>query len=187
MKNKFKDCIHLFIQFFRIGCFTFGGGWSIIAQMEEQFIKKENRMTKEDLMDMTSVGKSLPGIMITNISTIFGYQQVGIAGAFAATFGLVAPSILILTIVTILYNSIKDNLYVSYALEGIRSAVVPIIGASVLSLWKTAVKDRPCLFFCLIAFILSACFDVGNIKIVLIGIGAAIVMTLVSLFQSKRA
>ena len=177
MQKNLKKSLNLFLFFFKIGCFTFGGGWSIIAQMEEEFIKKRNLITKEELLDMTSVGKSLPGIMITNISTIFGYRMAGVMGAIAATLGLVAPSILILSFVTMIYNYIKDNTYVGYALKGIRSAVIPIIGSSVLSLWRTAVKDYFCLIFCLAAFILSAFTDIGNISIILLGLLIACIMT----------
>lgn len=177
MKKNLKTSLDLFLFFFKIGCFTFGGGWSILAQMEEEFITKKKLITKEELLDMTSVGKSLPGIMITNISTIFGYRMAGVAGAIGATLGMTAPSVLILSLVTVLYNYIKDNLYVSYALKGIRSAVIPIIASSVLSLWKAAIKDYFCLVFCLSAFILSAFTSIGNITIILLGLLLAGIMT----------
>ena len=72
--------MELFLYFAKIGCFTFGGGWSIIAQMQEEFINKRHTLTEEELLDITSVAKSLPGIMITNISVIFGYRTAGIPG-----------------------------------------------------------------------------------------------------------
>ena len=122
---------------------------------------------------MTSVGKSLPGIMITNISVIFGYRVCGIAGAIMATLGMSAPPIIILTLVTLLYNSIKGNRYVAAALKGIRSAVAPIIFSSVISMWKAAMKDSACLLFCLGAFVLTTFLDVGNIPIILTGVAIA--------------
>ena len=171
--TKQLNPIELFFFFFKIGCFTFGGGWSIIAQMEEEFINRRAIITKEELLDMTSVGKSLPGIMITNISVIFGYRVCGAAGAIMATLGLATPAILILSLVTLLYNSIKDNAYVAAALKGIRAAVAPIIFSSVFSMWKAAMKDRACLLFCLGAFILTAFLDVGNIPVILTGVAIA--------------
>ena len=176
MKKKTQNQltpIELFLFFFKIGCFTFGGGWSILAQMEEEFINKRAIITKEELLDMTSVGKSLPGIMITNISVIFGYRVCGIAGAIMATLGMSAPPIIILTLVTLLYNSIKDNRYVAAALKGIRSAVAPIIFSSVISMWKAAMKDSACLLFCLGAFVLTTFLDVGNIPVILTGVAIA--------------
>lgn len=171
-----KKVLSLFLFFFKIGCFTFGGGWSILAQMEEEFIDKQKVLTKEELLDITSVGKSLPGIMITNISVIFGHRMAGIPGAIAATLGIVAPSVLILSVVTVMYNFIKDNIYVGYALKGIRAAVIPIIGSSVISLWRSAMKDKACLVFCFGAFILTAFMNFGNIPVILSGILIACIL-----------
>ncbi len=179
LQARLKDSLRLFLFFFKIGFFTFGGGWSILAQMEEEFINRTHEITKEDLLDMTSVGKSMPGIMIANISMIFGYRMAGIVGAFAATLGMILPSIIILTLVTMLYNYIKDNVFVKYAMSGIRSAVIPIIASSALSLWSAAITDKACLVFCLVAFYLSGFTGIGNIRIVLIGILYACLLTFV--------
>ena len=72
--------LRLFWIFFRIGCFTFGGGWSILAQMEQEFVVKRKWITKDQLLDLTAVGKSVPGIMITNIGMLLGYQLGGEIG-----------------------------------------------------------------------------------------------------------
>lgn len=74
MKDRVKKGLELFAFFFKIGCFTFGGGWSILAQMEQEFVDKRKWLTKSELLDMVAVGRSVPGIMITNISMIFGYS-----------------------------------------------------------------------------------------------------------------
>ena len=80
-KERIKNGLMLFAFFFKIGCFTFGGGWSILAQMEQEFVDKRKLITKEELLDMVAVGKSVPGIMITNISMLFGYYVGGWFGA----------------------------------------------------------------------------------------------------------
>lgn len=176
MKNKILKSMDLFLYFAKIGCFTFGGGWSIIAQMQEEFINKRHTLTEEELLDITSVAKSLPGIMITNISVIFGYRTAGIPGAVMATLGMATPSVAILTVVTMLYNYIKDNLYIGYMLSGIRSCVIPVIAASVISLWKSAVKDTYCILLCLTSFVLSAFIGIGNIEIMLISLAVACIL-----------
>ena len=73
----------LFWQFFKIGCYTFGGGWSIVAQMQKEYVEKRGWLTEEDLLDITSVGRSLPGLMIGNVSYLFGYHVAGFPGAVA--------------------------------------------------------------------------------------------------------
>lgn len=90
----------LFWDFIKIGFFTFGGGWSIVAQIQQEFVEKEEWLTQEELLDIVSVGRSLPGIMIANISSIFGYHMAGPAGALACVFGITLPSLLVLTAVT---------------------------------------------------------------------------------------
>ncbi len=76
----------------KIGCFTFGGGWSIIVQIQHEFVDKRGWMKEEQIIDFMSVAKSLPGIMIVNMSVLCGYAMEGAAGALSAAFGLTAPA-----------------------------------------------------------------------------------------------
>lgn len=142
MKDRVKKGLELFVFFFKIGCFTFGGGWSILAQMEQEFVDKRKWLTKSELLDMVAVGRSVPGIMITNISMIFGYSVGGVFGGFCAVLGITTPAILILSIVTMFYSKLKDNVWCASALRGIRSAVVPIIASAAFSLWKRGIQDE---------------------------------------------
>lgn len=142
MKEKIKTGLELFAFFFKIGCFTFGGGWSILAQMEQEFVDKRKWLTKSELLDMVAVGRSIPGIMITNISMIFGYSVGGVFGGICSVLGITAPAILILSLVTVFYNKLKDNIWCASALRGIRSAVVPIIASAAFSLGKEAFKTK---------------------------------------------
>ena len=85
----------MLLYFIKIGAFTFGSGWSIIAQMEREFVDERGWMTKSDLLELIAVGKSLPGIMVANITLLFGYQMAGVLGGICAAIGLcaVAPII----------------------------------------------------------------------------------------------
>ena len=103
--------------------------------------------------------------------------MAGIPGAIAATLGIVTPSVVILSLVTIMYNFFKTNIYVGFALKGIRAAVIPIIAASVISLWKSAIKDKICLILCLGAFVLTAFLGAGNIPVILGGIAIAFILS----------
>ena len=108
-KERIKNGLMLFAFFFKIGCFTFGGGWSILAQMEQEFVDKRKLITKEELLDMVAVGKSVPGIMITNISMLFGYYVGGWFGGVCAVLGMTCPAVLILSFVTAFYKVLKSN------------------------------------------------------------------------------
>ena len=85
--NNKRNPFALFLEFARFGCFTFGGGWSIIAQMQQYYGDRRKEITSQELMDLTSVAKSLPGTMIANVAMLYGYRAGGLAGGFAAVFG----------------------------------------------------------------------------------------------------
>lgn len=78
----------MLLYFIKIGAFTFGSGWSIIAQMEREFVDERGWMTRSDLLELIAVGKSLPGIMVVNITLLFGYQMAGVLGGICAAISL---------------------------------------------------------------------------------------------------
>lgn len=174
-RKNWKQGLWLFLFFAKIGCFTFGGGWSILAQMEQEFVDKRKMITKEELLDIVSVGKSVPGIMITNISMIFGYQVAGWFGGICALFGIAAPAVVILSAVTLCYQAVRDNQWVQYALTGIRCAVAPIILSAVISLGRAGLKDVFCIVVCLATFVLCSFLGFSNIGAVLSGLAVAFV------------
>lgn len=173
-KSVFRG-LALFCFFTRIGCFTFGGGWSILAQMEQEFVDRKKILTKEELLDMVAVGRSLPGIMITNISMLFGYRYGGWFGGICAVLGITFPAVVILSVITMFYAALKDNPWMHAALHGIRAAVVPIIGSAALSLGKEIFKTRKGCVICAAAFLVCQFTDIGNIAMVVAGILLALV------------
>jgi len=167
--EKLRRAWLLFFFFFRIGFFTFGGGWSIIAQMTREFVEKRKWLTNEALMDNVSISQSLPGIMIINCSVQFGYSMGGMLCAFASALGIALPSFLILLIVTYAYNVFADNIYVARALVGVRAAVVPIIISAILRLRKAALKDALGWIFASLALLLCLFTNVSRALIILVG------------------
>ena len=104
-----RSALQLFWHFFKVGFYTFGGGWSIVAQMQKEYVEKRHWITAEELLDITSVGRSLPGLMIGNVSYLFGYHVAGFPGAIACVTGMCIPPLLILTVVTWFYTRVRDN------------------------------------------------------------------------------
>lgn len=117
--SQCSRALELFLYFFKIGFYTFGGGWSIVAQIQQEYVQKKGWITDEELLDITSVGRSLPGLMIGNVSYLFGYHVAGFPGALACLLGISLPSLIVLTVVTWCYTQVKDNLYVSRAMTGV--------------------------------------------------------------------
>ncbi|MDO4264847.1 MAG: chromate transporter [Eubacteriales bacterium] len=173
-KEQLRNGWMLFCFFFKIGCFTFGGGWSILAQMEQEFVEKRKILTKEELLDLVTVGKSVPGIMITNIAMMFGYRVAGCFGGLCAVLGITAPAVLILSVVAYEYQYLKTNRWCRYALEGIQAAVVPIIACAALSLGKEGLRSKTGCIICALAVLAGIFTDISNPAMILIGVAAAL-------------
>ena len=176
VKNDHKRALELFLYFFRIGWFTFGGGFSIIAQLQKDYVDRKHVIDEETLLNQTSIGRSLPGLMVTNVCYLFGYSLGGVAAGLGAVAGIMLPPIIMLSIVTMCYTAFKENVYVARALTGIRSAVVPIIGFAALRLRKGAfVHGIPSYAICLAALLLMLLLKVNIVVIVVcsaaLGIG----------------
>ena len=123
--NKAKKYGILLLEFIRIGCFTFGGGWSIIAQMRQLYVEKKHVITDEELLDLTSVAKSLPGTMIANVAMLYGYRAGGLPGGFLSVFGMVFPPMVILIAVSFFYPAFRGSYWVMAAMEGMQAAGIP--------------------------------------------------------------
>ena len=139
-------------------------------------------MMREDSMPYWS---STARTLITNISMIFGYSVGGVFGGFCAVLGITTPAILILSIVTMFYSKLKDNVWCASALHGIRSAVVPIIASAAFSLGKEAFKTKISVTAGVIALLLCAFTNIGNIELVGLGVGSVVIWQLFSVVNKK--
>lgn len=167
--KRLKQCWPLFRQFFIFGCFTFGGGWSIVAQMKKTYVEQQHILTDEDLLDMTSVGRSLPGIMIANTSMLFGYRQAGLPGGISCLFGMILPPFWVLTAVTYCYTALEGSHWVEAAMMGVRAAVVPIMISALLGLYKSAFRFPPCVVMSAVSLCLYLFLNVSCVWLVLLG------------------
>ena len=174
-KSNLSRTLDILLTFLKFGCFTFGGGWSIIAQIQKEYVEKKKWITDEELLDFTAVGRSVPGLMIGNVSIFFGYHTDGVVGALAALIGMVIPPFIIMIGVVYLYSMFKDNAYVASAMIGVRAAVVPIIINALIKLFKSGMKDIFCYIIAISAFSLSLFFGWNNVIIVLLGAAAGLI------------
>lgn len=175
--EKIKKIIRLFWVFFRFGCFTFGGGWAIVAQMKEMYVNREQALTDEELLDITSVGRSLPGMMIGNIAMLYGHREAGLVGGLACLIGMSIPPVCILVVVTHFYSLLQNNLWVASAMAGIRSAVVPIVASAAIGMIKSAFTLPPCIAVAAITFALYMIFNLSCVWLVVIGIVCGILIS----------
>lgn len=141
-------CFQLFLSFFKIGAFTFGGGWAMISIIEKEIVDKWGWIEREEFLDLLAVAQSLPGILAVNIAVAVGDKLRGMKGAVAAAAGCILPSFMIILCIAIFLTPdlIKNNPTLSAIFKGIRPAVVALIVAPVISSakaakigWKTAI------------------------------------------------
>lgn len=138
--SKSRLYLQLFSSFFKIGAFTFGGGWAMISIIEREIVDKYHWIEREDFLDLLAVAQSLPGILAVNIATAVGDKLHGMRGSIFATLGCILPSFLIILMIAIFLtpDMIKNNHVISAIFMGIRPAVVALIIAPVITSAKAA-------------------------------------------------
>lgn len=174
---KLKRSADIIVTFFCFGWFTFGGGWSVIAQIQKEYVEKKHWVTAEELLDFTSIGRSIPGMMVSNSCFLFGYYTAGIPGGIAALIGMSTPAILIMLAVTFIYARIRDNVYVAQAMMGVGAAVVPIILSVMSKMVRTALRDVPCVLVMIAAMLICLFTQVSNFLIVIAAGAAGLLLT----------
>ncbi len=122
----------LFLEFFKMGALTFGGGYAMIPFIEETVLS-HGWMTTRELVDFIAISESTPGAFAVNISTYIGSEVGGILGALCATVGLVLPPFIVIILIAKIYDRFKRSAIVQGAMLGLKSTVVGLIGATVLS------------------------------------------------------
>jgi chromate transporter len=137
-----KLCFELFAVFFRIGGMTFGGGYAMLPILERELVENRKWCTEEELADYYAIGQCTPGIIAVNTATFIGRKRGGLAGALAATAGVVAPGAIIICLIASLISNFADIKWVADAFAGIRACVCVLIFNAVLKLMKAAVVDK---------------------------------------------
>ena len=133
MRKKLKLLLTVFWVFFRIGAFTFGGGYAMIPLISEETVNKRKWISESDILDIIAIAESTPGPVAINSATFVGYRVAGFWGSFFATLGVVMPSFIIILIISYVLNEFKNLKAVQYAFNGIRAGVLALI---VKALWK---------------------------------------------------
>jgi len=115
--------LELFLEFAKIGLFTFGGGYAMIAMMESACVERRHWISHEDMMNVTVIAESTPGPIAINCATFVGYQQAGFQGALAATVGIVFPSFLLICLISAFFDAFLEIQAIAHAFQGIKIAV----------------------------------------------------------------
>lgn len=134
--------LDLFCTFFRIGLFTFGGGYAMLPLLQREIVEKKKWATEEEMLDYFAVGQCTPGVIAVNTATFVGFKEKKLSGAIFATLGIVSPSLVIITVIAALLSNFAHIAAVQNAFAGIRVAVCVLILNSIVKLWKKSVVDK---------------------------------------------
>ena len=122
-----KKYLRLFFTMLKIGLFTFGGGYAMIALLENEFVEKKRYMEKDEFLDMVAIAESTPGPIAINAATYIGYKRAGVLGSAMATVGVCIPSFVIIYVISLFFDAFLSFRRVEYAFRGIQVCVVYLI------------------------------------------------------------
>ena len=147
----------LFSVFFRIGLFTVGGGgYAMLPMLRREIVERYGWLTDADLLNIYAIGQSTPGVIAVNTATFVGYRRRGICGSLAATAGIVTPSLLIISLISIFFAEFREIELVARAFAGIRIAITVLLIYIVAGMFKKAAPDIFSLLVLLLSFFLVA-------------------------------
>ncbi|MGI5851329.1 MAG: chromate transporter [Clostridiales bacterium] len=172
-----KELWELFSVFFRIGAFTFGGGYAMLPIIQREVVEKRGWASDEEVIDYYAIGQSTPGIIAVNTATFIGYKKKGLIGAIFATLGMISPSLVIITIIASSFMHFKDNQTVQHAFAGIRVAVVALVVNAVVRMWKKSVKDLVGIILFILAFLVIAFTRISPIIIIFVSAATGILLS----------
>lgn len=125
--KKIKGYLSLFLTMLKIGLFTFGGGYAMIALFENEFVEKKKWLEKDEFLDVAAIAESTPGPIAINAATYIGYKNAGIIGSIIATLGICIPSFIIIYAISLFFDAFLSLTLVAYAFKGIQICVVYLI------------------------------------------------------------
>ena len=157
--------LDLFLPFAKVGLFTFGGGYAMIALIENTCVEKKQWITHDEMMNITVIAESTPGPIAINCATYVGYKQKGFAGALAATIGMILPSFCIIFAISRFLDHFLEITWIAHAFQGIKIAVgILILDAAIKMLQKMQKKPMP-LAFMLCAFAAMFLVNIFSVRI----------------------
>lgn len=152
--KKQKELWNLFFTMLKIGLFTFGGGYAMIALLENEFITKKNWVEKDEFLDMVAIAESTPGPIAINAATYIGYKTFGFWGSLLATLAICIPSFVIIYAISLFFDLFLSLTYVAYAFRGIQVGVIYLIFSAGLKMLKR-MKKKPFHIFIFSAVVLG--------------------------------
>lgn len=179
--KKLKECLELFLMFFKIGLFTFGGGYAMISLISHEVVDKRKYIDSEEFSDLVAIAESTPGPIAINSATYIGYKKAGVLGSIAASIGVVLPSLIIIYLISLFLAKVLEYTIVQKAFSGIQCGVSVLIFTAGVKLIKNVRKNwvsyvLAALSFCLLLVINFTGLQISTIYFVIVGAIVGIVL-----------
>jgi chromate transporter len=182
--KKWKDSLWaLFSTFFKIGLFTFGGGYAMIPLIQREAVESKKWVTDDDVLEIIAIAESTPGPIAINAATFVGYRVRGFWGSFFATLGVIMPSFLIILTIAFVLKEFQSIQAVKYAFWGIRAGVLALVLKAVVTMYKKSKKNLFSHIVMALAFVFVAFLKVNVIFVI---IGCAIAGLISSIVAERR-
>ena len=190
--KKTKECLSLFLTMLKIGLFTFGGGYAMIALLENEFVEKKKWLEKDEFLDVAAIAESTPGPIAINAATYMGYKNAGIIGSIIATLGICIPSFVIIYAISLFFDAFLSLTLIEYAFKGIQICVVYLILTAGLKMLKQMKKTAFNIIIISITLICMVVFSLFAVKfstifyILISGICGVVVYLLGKIRKEKK-
>ena len=162
--GNIKGYLRLFLTMLKIGLFTFGGGYAMIALLENEFVEKKKWLEKDEFLDVAAIAESTPGPIAINAATYIGYKNSGVIGSMIATLGICIPSFVIIYAISLFFDAFLSSTLVAYAFKGIQICVVYLILTAGLKMLKQMKKTTFNMIIISITLICMIVFSLFAVK-----------------------
>ena len=179
----------LFLNFAKIGLFTFGGGYAMIALIENACVEKKQWITHDEMMNITVIAESTPGPIAINCATYVGYKQKGFLGAIVATIGMILPSFCIIFLISLFLDHFLEITWIAHAFLGIKIAAgILILDAAIKMIQKMQKKWMPRIFM-ICAFVAMMLINVFSVRIstIVLMLAAGVISLIIFMIQKQKA
>lgn len=183
MKGKEKAAVlcKLFLSTLYISAFTFGGGFVIVTFMKRKFVDQYHWIDEDEMLDITALAQSSPGAIAVNAAILVGWKVAGFFGMVVSVLGTVLPPMVILSVISLIYQKFAQNTYVKFVLAGMQAGVAAVILDVVCSLGGKVLSEKQWVYYAvmILAFVATFFLDINVVYIILAAAAVGIVQALV--------
>ena len=183
MSMRLKTLWSLFATFFKIGGFTFGGGYAMIPLIQKEAVERKGWISDDDILEIIAIAESTPGPIAINAATFVGYRTCGVLGAACATFGVVMPSFVIILAISYVLEQFQQIKAVQYAFNGIRAGVLALLCKALWTMYKKAPKGWAAYVVMAGSFLATALLQINVLFVI---IGCAVFGLVTALLTERR-